>query len=222
MMPQRLTLDFAAPPAAARSGRILLGLGVVALVAGGISFGLAWEQRQRERAELVALAERGGAQHRNARNATAADAGAMRVAALVSRDLSAPWPELMRSMEASRSRDIALVRIEPIAARGSLRITADARHADAMIDYLEQLRAQGLAEVALTSHQVQEKQPGTPIRFQAQARWSGLTASGKPTEAAHPTSSEARPADGAAPPVSAPSGAADETERFLANARAAR
>src|SRR5512140_3093111 len=188
MTPQRLALDFVAPPASARSGRVLLVLGLVALVAGGLNFALAWEQRHRGQSELAALVQRGTAQHRDVRKADPAESAALRAATLVSRDLSAPWSELMRSMEASRSPDVSLVRVEPVAARGSLRITGDARHADAMIDYLEQLRKQGLAELVLTSHQVQAQQPGTPIRFQAQARWSDLAAAVNPAEAAQPAS----------------------------------
>ena len=79
-------------------------------------------------------------------------------------------------MEASRSSDIALVQVEPVVARDSIRITGDARHAEAMLDYLEQLTQQGLSDVALTSHQIRPQEPGTPIRFQAQARWTNLVA----------------------------------------------
>ncbi|HQR72299.1 MAG TPA: hypothetical protein PLE54_16960, partial [Burkholderiaceae bacterium] len=102
------------------------------------------------------------------------DAAAQRIAAAVARDLQAPWPELMRSMEASRSSDISLLQLEPVVARDTVRITADARHAEAMFEYLEQLRVQGLSEVTLMTHQLQTQEPGTPIRFQAQARWTSL------------------------------------------------
>lgn len=226
MTPQRLTLDFAAPAASAYGGRVLLGVGLVALLVGGLNFALAWEQRNRGQFDLATLVQRNSVQHRSARTATAADAAALRAVTLVSRDLSAPWSELMRSMEASQSVDISLVRIEPVAAAGSLRITGDARHADAMIDYLEQLRAQGLAEVVLTSHQVQLQQPGKPIRFQAQARWSDLATAASPGESlgpiSTPTPPELAPSADRAVPLSMPAGAFDETERFLVNSRAAR
>ena len=212
MPPKHITVDFVAPPAAARVGRVLLGLGLLALVVGGVNLALAWSEHQRERTELAALAGRVNPQNSGIRRASPVNASAMLVAASVAADLSAPWPELLRSMEASRSRDIALVRVEPVAARGTLRITADARHAEAMLDYLEQLDAQGLADVTLTSHQVQAQQPGTPIRFQVQARWAGLKSG--PTTTAAPRGdsggAETEPATDTA------------TERFLLNARAAR
>lgn len=210
MTPQRLTLDFVAPPPARRNGRLLLGIGMVALLVGGAQLALAWQEHQRERADLASLDRQGNAGGRA--RAVAANPGALRAAASIARDLSAPWPELMRAMEAIRSADVSLVRVEPIAARGSLRITADARHPDAMLDYLQQMKAQGLADVVLTSHQLQDKQPGTPIRFQAQARWSDITA---------------RPAQSSGPdPIPLKSAQADvdtrAMDRFIENARGAR
>src|SRR5262249_49050418 len=66
---------------------------------------------------------------------------------------------------------VALQIVEPVVSRQSLRITADARHFDALVDYLEQLQARSLTNVVLISHQIQAQQPGTPIRFQVQAKW---------------------------------------------------
>lgn len=212
MVPEHITVDFVAPPAAAHVGRVLLALGLLALVVGSVNLALAWSEHRRERAELAALAARVNPQNNGTRRGSPVNASAMLVATSVASDLSAPWPELLRSMEASRSRDIALVRVEPVAARGTLRITADARHAEAMLDYLEQLDAQGLADVTLTSHQVQAQQPGTPIRFQVQARWAGLKSGSATT---------AKPREDSGGAETAPT-TDTETERFLLNARAAR
>jgi hypothetical protein len=206
-------MDFTAAPRAVRSGRVLLGCGLVAILAGSADLALTWQDHRREQAELAALAQRGRAPEPGLRRSVPVNPAALRVAAGVARDLAAPWPELLRSMEASRSADITLVRVEPVAARGSLRITGEARHADAMLDYLERLRAQGLAEVVLTSHEVEAKQPGTPIRFQAQARWADLAEQGRHADAPRPE---------AGTPGGSPDAGAGDVERFVLNARAAR
>jgi hypothetical protein len=52
-----------------------------------------------------------------------------------------------------------------------VRFTAEAKNSRAMLDFLEALRTQPLREVVLVSHQVQTQTSGTPIRFQARARW---------------------------------------------------
>jgi hypothetical protein len=187
MAPRFLTLDFNAPPAARRVRLVVLGLGVVALLAGGAELGMSWLEREQARAELALLDQRRPNRAPGLRSATV-DGAALRVAASIARDLRAPWPELMRLMEANQSNDIALLQIEPVVARDTIRITADARHAEAMLDYLTQLTAGGLAEVALTSHQLRTQEPGTPIRFQVQARWTNLAARPNAVAASSPAS----------------------------------
>jgi len=173
MAPRYLTLDFSPAPAIRRVRRAVLGLGVVALLAGGAQLAVVWQARQQAAAELASLEQPYARRSAGARSESV-DAAALRIAAVIARDLQAPWPELLRAMEASQSNDIALLQVEPVVARDSIRITADARHAEAMFDYLTQLGTQGLTEVVLTSHQIRPQEPGTPIRFQAQARWTNL------------------------------------------------
>jgi Tfp pilus assembly protein PilN len=186
MVPQRLVIDFVAPPAPTGLGRVLLCVGVLALAAGAVQLGLAWQDYRQERAELASAAQRGvapvGEMSGRARAAVAAE---LKSAGTVARGLTAPWQDLLQSIETIQNKDVALQIIEPIAARQSVRITADARHFDAMLDYLDQLRARALSDVVLTSHQVQVRQPGSPIRFQVQARW-GDPASGARVRSAAP------------------------------------
>jgi len=195
MVPQYLTLDFNAPSAIRRVRYTVLGLGIVALLAGGMELAVAWQAREQAHAELASLDKRQIGRGAAARSGPV-DGAALRVAAAIARDLQAPWPELMRSMEASRSSDIALVQVEPVVARDSIRITGDARHAEAMLDYLEQLTEQGLSDVVLTSHQIRPQEPGSPIRFQAQARWTSLVARSNAAVARGETSPVASTAPG--------------------------
>jgi Tfp pilus assembly protein PilN len=169
-----LKLDFA--PAAQRApalGWVLLGAGSVAAIVAALQFQLAHAARSREAGALTELNEQlherragGRTQRTDPRDARRAQA-----AAAVARELQVPWATLLGSLEAVAGRDVALLVVEPSAARQTVRITAEARTSGAMFDYLDALRAQALAEVALVSHQVQAQAPGAPIRFQVQARW---------------------------------------------------
>jgi hypothetical protein len=173
LVPPRLAVDFVAPPAPAGFGRVLLVLSVFALLIGGAHLGVSWRAYRQERAEFASVLQRGSPPVSEGSRRTAATAAGLQSAGTVARGLTAPWPELQRSIETIRNKDVALQIVEAVAARQSVRITADARNFEAMLDYLEQLRARTLTEVVLTSHQVQLQQPGTPIRFQVQARWGG-------------------------------------------------
>ncbi len=169
-----LKLDFA--PAARRApalGWVLLGAGSVAAIVAAVQFQLAHAARSREAHALTELAaqlheKRAGGR---ALRADPRAARSARAAAAVARELQVPWATLLGALEAVAGRDVALLVVEPSAARQSVRITAEARTSEAMFDYLDALRAQGLAAVALVSHQVQTQAPGAPIRFQAQAHW---------------------------------------------------
>jgi len=197
VVPQRLVVDFVAPPAPSGFGRFLLVVAVLAAVAGGTQLLFAWHDYRQERTDLALAIQRGTAPVVDSSRRSAATIAGLQSAGTVARSLTAPWPDLLRSIETIRNKDVALQIVEPIAARQSVRITADARHFEAMLDYLEQLRARALSEVVLTSHQVQVQQPGTPIRFQVQARWGDAAApDAAPGAASTPHASNADSARG--------------------------
>ena len=65
-----------------------------------------------------------------------------------------------------------MIGVEPSASKQSIRLTAEARDAKAMLAYLGALQKDArLESVVLSSHQVQTKAPGTPVRFQILAGW---------------------------------------------------
>lgn len=198
LVPQRLVLDFVAPPAPTGFGRALLVLSVLALLAGGAHLAFAWQAYRQEKTEFAAALQRGAAPVSDGARRSAATAAGLQSADTVARGLTAPWPDLQRSIETIRNKDVALQLVEAVAARQSVRITADARHFEAMLDYIEQLQGRALSEVVLTSHQIQVQQPGAPIRFQVQARWGGAYASSSPAASSSSTTqaSNADPARG--------------------------
>jgi hypothetical protein len=51
-------------------------------------------------------------------------------------------------------------------------LTAEAKTADDMLDYVERLQAAGgLADVVLASHQIKQSDPLQPMRFVVLASW---------------------------------------------------
>ena len=90
-----------------------------------------------------------------------------------SQSLATPWADLLAALEAAPAT-VALLSIEPSAAKRSVALTAEAADAKGMIDYLRALQADSrLSEVVLVSHQLQVQAPGAPLRFQVQAHWGG-------------------------------------------------
>lgn len=90
----------------------------------------------------------------------------------VARSLTAPWAELLDSIESAPQESVALLGVEPSSAKQSFRLTAEARDPKAMLAYLEALQKdRRLQSVVLVSHQVQIQAAGRPIRFQLQAGW---------------------------------------------------
>jgi hypothetical protein len=88
-----------------------------------------------------------------------------------SRSLMTPWSDLLTALEKAPS-NVALLAVEPSAAKRSLSLTAEAANPAQMLNYLQALQGdKHLADVMLVSHQVQLQAPGTPIRFQVRASW---------------------------------------------------
>jgi Tfp pilus assembly protein PilN len=176
MSMQRLRLEFA-PEAAqgSRLGTAMLIAGVALLSGIAIAFAQQWAGNARQQDKLAALQARRVSVADNAKRTAPADAGEIaRVRAVrqVSRNLATPWADMLESLESAPNQSVALLSVEPSAAKRSVRITAEARSAQDMLDYLAALqRDSRLVGVVLVSHQVQARTPGTPLRFQVQAAW---------------------------------------------------
>ena len=148
---------------------LLLSLGLTAAVGAGLVLHSAIVERDMTsgipnsagRPDLAAHPPPAPAFPRSARKAVAA----------VRRELQIPWAPLLAALEATPSHDVALIGIAPAATHRSVRITAEARNADAMLDYLAALRSGTFPHVVLTAHQVESHEAGTPIRFVARAEW---------------------------------------------------
>ena len=86
--------------------------------------------------------------------------------------LNLPWRALQDAIGAATPATIAMLALEPDARKRSMKITAEAKTSDAMIEYVELLKRQELfAGVSLTRHEINEQDPAHPIRFQIEAEW---------------------------------------------------
>jgi hypothetical protein len=86
--------------------------------------------------------------------------------------LNLPWRALYDAIAAATPPGIGMLALEPDARKRSLKITAEAKNSDAMIDYVELLkREEVFAGVTLIRHEINEQDPNKPIRFQLEAEW---------------------------------------------------
>lgn len=89
-----------------------------------------------------------------------------KAAQAVVRQLSLPWAALVEVLENAAAKDVALLQVQPDAQQRLLRITAQARHHAAMLDYVRKLTAANmLSDVHITSHQTQLDDPQRPLQF---------------------------------------------------------
>lgn len=170
-------IDFARVPRAPRTpGLALLGLGAFAL-----ALCLAWYAGAREETERlearIAEAER-AAWHSPRRlpgpprEARASDAE-LRVAHEVVQRMTVPWERLFGDLEQSSRGEIALLALQPDAPSRQLRISGEARHFGALLDYSRRLARSGmLGDVVLLAHEVRTGEPLRPVSFSLQAAWS--------------------------------------------------
>jgi hypothetical protein len=179
---KRVRIDFAPPSLARtlhRTGPLAWSLALLALVLCAAAAATAWQMmaRQRVLASQIAVV-RAHAAVPVVVVATAppqpqvgeAQAAAVNAAVL---QLNLPWSALHDAIAAATPKNVALLVLEPDPRRRSMKITAEAKTADDMIAYIEQLKQQELfGAVALVRHEINELDPNRPIRFQVDAQWS--------------------------------------------------
>lgn len=178
MRTQTIDIDFAPAARAPRPlGLVLLGVGALLTLLGGLVWSEAWSAQRAQAHSLSALLGREAASEAKPARAGPATAGELarsRATLNVAHELQTPWSELLSALEAAPHSSVALLLVEPSIAKQQVRLTAEARQIDAMLDYLAALQSDArLSQVVLLSHQVQTKSPGNPVRFQLQAAWGG-------------------------------------------------
>jgi hypothetical protein len=179
--PPRLDLDLSPTrPRVPAASWLLLAAGTVAIALAGWQLEAANADRIEQARALQALEASLAEASATRRGPGAKDDRSVRATGAILRELQVPWPSLLAALESVAGRDVALLSVEPSAARQEVRITAEARSSGAMFDYLDALRGRSLREVVLASHQLQAKAPGVPIRFELRASWGTLEAQRAP------------------------------------------
>lgn len=162
-----LQLDFVVPR---KRGRLagLFVLGISLALAGGMIF--EYRQTQQRLHELDAVeALLSAARPAPAIPRERLDAE-MKSAQATVRQLTLPWAQLIDSLERASTKEVAVLHIQPDAQNRLVRVTAEARAQEPMLEYLRRLGSTGsFAEVHLISHQVREDDPARPIQFSVQA-----------------------------------------------------
>ena len=86
--------------------------------------------------------------------------------------LNLPWKDLYQALERSTPRRIALLSIEPDAARRLLKLEAQSSSPEGMLDYLGSLRKDAFfSSVALVRHEVDDTSTSREVRFVIEATW---------------------------------------------------
>jgi len=97
----------------------------------------------------------------------------IRIANQVVQQMTLPWDRLFRELEASASKEVALLAVQPDPTSRQVRISGEAKNFKAMLDYSRRLgRTDVLRDVVLLGHEVKAQDPQRPVAFSLMARWS--------------------------------------------------
>ncbi|MBI5919221.1 MAG: hypothetical protein HY849_07610 [Nitrosomonadales bacterium] len=93
-------------------------------------------------------------------------ASAVRKFQLVQARLTFPWGGLLKTLESSSGENVALIAVEPDIPNRQVKLEAEARDWDALIEYIGKLDGEGVfAEAHLVSHRIEKSDPQLPVRF---------------------------------------------------------
>jgi len=184
-MMRAIGIDFA-PASHSRALRrppaLLWGLALLGLVLAG-SAALSLHAQTQERAALQAEIDQVSARLAARRQAQAAREQA-RPEALISpvqaqamnaviAQLNTPWSAMLNAMETASMGPVALLEFNPDPKSHLVKGVAEARHSDAMIAFIERLKAQTAFNGArLSRHEYAEQDATQPIRFEFELIWS--------------------------------------------------
>lgn len=162
-------IDFVAPRRPPRVGSAVLLGAAAALAWQGWHF---WQDRdvlERQRDTSAAASRQAAAPQRSV---TPLEQRQQAQLEQLARHLAAPWGDLLALLEHHGAGDVALERLEPDAAIGTLTLTARARHRAAMLAYVIALEHDArLASVLLAHHEIVPEVSGTSVVFTVQAVW---------------------------------------------------
>lgn len=154
----------------------LLALGIALLVALLIVQQLWQAERQALEAQVQRLEQQLGRRPASSAplDSAASREQAERLAQMrsVSQQLQRPWEQLFDNLEGLPQEDVALLALTPDARKGQLRISAEARNLEAMLQFHKRLESiEQLRDVSLLNHEINARQPEHPVQFNLSATW---------------------------------------------------
>lgn len=176
-MSQLLDIDFAAPNPLSYQRLTLIGL-VLIVVALFISAYVWAEYQQTEQmlleteARLNTLAPAQKATPVQSVVETASEAEIEYARAIVAQ-LSTPWNPLLNALERINMQNVALLSVEPNRKKQQLVITGQAKNMESTLSYIKRLEEiDGLSQVYLLKHQIDQSDPNKPVGFTILAQWA--------------------------------------------------
>lgn len=87
--------------------------------------------------------------------------------------LDLPWNALFQTLETTRDKDVALLTIQPDAAKHRVRIGGEAKNLPQLLGYIAHLeQGRVLRHIYLTSHEIRTQDAEQPVRFTLLADWA--------------------------------------------------
>jgi hypothetical protein len=171
-----LHLDYCERRAGSSLGTVLFLLGILVGAFALVEYSRLQEELATQQARTAEVRQAGKRPASGAAGNPAsveASAQEFRAAQLAMQRLALRWDDLFTALESTRTAGVALLAIEPDPAKGLVKVTAEARTPDAMLDYVGRLQGvTGLTDVVLASHQVRRGDPQKPMRFILLASWA--------------------------------------------------
>ena len=168
-----LQLDFK------QSSRSWPWLGVLLLLGGAAWLGYAMNEARvlsgqidLAEARLDVLAKRGKIQPTSPLDAQVLQQE-VRQANDILQQLTLPWNALFQVLESTSEKQIALLAVQPDAAKHRVRLSGEAKNFDALLAYIARLeQSRVLNHVYLISHEVRTQDAEQPVRFALVANWT--------------------------------------------------
>lgn len=161
-----------------KSGAILLAVTLAAMAltayyyAGLVHKANLWERKS---SQFERTAKKQGLVEWMSAKETSHQSGEIKRANTVLHQLTLPWDRLFEAVEASGSKEVALLALEPDPEKGTVKIGGEAKNYPAVMDYIRALKQQPIfGNVQLQNHQIQEQDPEKPVRFTMTVDWRGL------------------------------------------------
>jgi nitrate reductase NapAB chaperone NapD len=176
-MSQLLDIDFAAPNPLAYQRLTVTGL--VLMVFTLLLCAYVWAEYQKTEQMLVeteatlnTLAPAEKAVPVQSVVETASEAEIQYARAIVTQ-LSTPWNPLLNALERINMQNVALLSVEPNRKKQQLVITGQAKNMESTLSYIKRLEeVEGLSQVYLLKHQIDQSDPNKPVGFTILAQWT--------------------------------------------------